>query len=91
MTMLDIRLATGLERREFAKFFGFPLYTLINWELGKCRCPEYVIRLTEHCIGTHLRFAYLRCENCMNKDCSNAFRHGFNIDCKERQVALIDV
>lgn len=40
-----LRDETGLNRREFAEEFGIPLRTVEDWEAGKRKMPEYLLRL----------------------------------------------
>ena len=40
-----IRAQTGLNRREFAVYFEIPLRTVEDWEAGKRKMPEYLLRL----------------------------------------------
>lgn len=40
-----IRKETGLNRKEFAEYFGIPLRTIEDWEAARRRPPEYVVRL----------------------------------------------
>lgn len=40
-----IRLAAGMRQGKFARYFGFPLRTLQNWEAGIRQPPDYLIEL----------------------------------------------
>ncbi|HUM85453.1 MAG TPA: helix-turn-helix transcriptional regulator [Lachnospiraceae bacterium] len=40
-----MRKKTGLNRKEFAKYFGIPYPTITDWELGHRHMPDYVLRL----------------------------------------------
>lgn len=40
-----IRSQTGMNKKEFAEYFGIPYRTLQDWELGNTQAPEYVLRL----------------------------------------------
>lgn len=40
-----IREKTGMNRREFAEYFGIPYRTVQDWEAGKRKMPEYLLRL----------------------------------------------
>lgn len=40
-----IREQTGMNRREFSEFFGIPYRTVQDWEAGKRKMPEYLLRL----------------------------------------------
>lgn len=39
------REQTGMNRREFAEFFGIPYRTVQDWERGIRNMPTYVLRL----------------------------------------------
>lgn len=43
-----IRAQTGLNRREFADYFEIPLRTVEDWEAGKRKMPEYLLRLISY-------------------------------------------
>lgn len=40
-----IREETGLNRKQFAEFLGIPLRTVEDWEGGKRKMPDYLMRL----------------------------------------------
>lgn len=40
-----IREKTGMNRREFSEYFGIPYRTVQDWEAGKRKMPEYLLRL----------------------------------------------
>lgn len=40
-----IRESTGMNRKEFAAYFGIPYPTITDWELGHRKMPDYVLRL----------------------------------------------
>ncbi|MBQ9607904.1 MAG: helix-turn-helix domain-containing protein [Lachnospiraceae bacterium] len=44
-TMKKLREEAGLNRREFSDYMGIPLRTLEEWEAGRRRMPNYVLRL----------------------------------------------
>lgn len=44
-SLLAIREETGMNRREFAEYFGIPYRTIQDWELGKRQMPDYLLRL----------------------------------------------
>ena len=44
-TMKRLREEAGLNRREFSDYMGIPLRTLEEWEAGRRRMPNYVLRL----------------------------------------------
>ncbi len=43
--LLELRKQTGMNRREFAEYFGIPYRTVQDWELGNRQMPEYLFRL----------------------------------------------
>lgn len=40
-----LRESTGMNRKEFCEYFQIPYMTETDWELGKRRVPEYLLRL----------------------------------------------
>ena len=44
-TLKTLREDTGMNRRQFAEYFGIPYRTIQDWELGNRRMPEYLLRL----------------------------------------------
>jgi len=40
-----IRNSTGMNRKEFAEYFGIPYPTITDWELGNRHMPDYLLRL----------------------------------------------
>ena len=43
--LCEARTQTGLNRREFADYFGIPYRTVQDWERGIRNMPTYVLRL----------------------------------------------
>lgn len=43
--LISLREETGMNRREFAEYFGIPYRTMQDWELGNRQMPEYLLRL----------------------------------------------
>lgn len=43
--LIELRISTGMNRREFADYFGIPYRTMQQWELGDRKMPEYLLRL----------------------------------------------
>jgi DNA-binding transcriptional regulator YiaG len=41
----QIRCEAGMNRTEFSSYIGIPLRTLEEWEAGRRKMPEYVLRL----------------------------------------------
>lgn len=50
--MKNIREKAGLNRREFSDYMGIPLRTLEEWEAGRRRMPDYVLRLLAYYVKT---------------------------------------
>lgn len=46
--LIELRKTTGLNRKQFAEYFGIPYRTVQDWELGKRQMPEYLLRLMEY-------------------------------------------
>ena len=41
----ELRIQTGLNRKEFSAYIGIPLRTIEDWEAGRRMPPEYIPRL----------------------------------------------
>jgi len=41
----ELRESTGMNRKEFCKYFQIPYRTVTEWELDNRHAPEYVLRL----------------------------------------------
>ena len=48
MSLRQLRERTGMNRRQFAEYFGVPYRTMQEWELGGRRVPDYLLRLMEY-------------------------------------------
>lgn len=48
LTFKELRQQSGMERTEFAEYFGIPYRTVQSWELGDRKCPEYLLKLMEY-------------------------------------------
>ncbi len=48
----ELRLSTGMNRREFCDYFDIPYRTVTEWERDNRHAPDYVIRLLEYYIRT---------------------------------------
>ena len=46
----ELRESTGMNRKEFCKYFQIPYRTVTEWELENLHAPEYVLRLLEYYI-----------------------------------------
>lgn len=49
--LVELRLRTGLNRKDFAIEYDIPYQTITDWELGHRRVPEYLLRLLEYKIN----------------------------------------
>lgn len=49
--LIELRESTGMNRREFAEYFGIPYRTMQDWELGNRKMPDYLLRLMAYKIG----------------------------------------
>lgn len=48
MTIKELRQQTGLSQSAFAKYFEIPLRTVQDWEQGKRKPPEYLVKLMQY-------------------------------------------
>ncbi len=49
MTRLkELRKIKGMNRREFSEYMGIPLRTMEEWEAGRRKMPDYVLRLISY-------------------------------------------
>jgi len=54
MTLKELRIASGMARKEFAEFFGINYRTVQKWELHDSgspegrKCPEYLQNLMQY-------------------------------------------
>ncbi|MDO5575048.1 MAG: transcriptional regulator [bacterium] len=46
--LTKVRNTTGMSRREFCEYFEIPYSTMTDWELGRRRVPQYLVRLMEY-------------------------------------------
>lgn len=46
----EIRASVGLNRREFSEYIGIPLRNLEEWEAGRRKMPEYLLRMLTYYI-----------------------------------------
>ena len=47
-TIKELRQQTGLSQNAFGEFmFGIPVRTIQDWESGRRKCPDYVLKLIE--------------------------------------------
>lgn len=43
-----VREHSGMNMTDFGKYFNIPFRTVQNWELGKRKCPDYLLELMEY-------------------------------------------
>lgn len=44
----ELRLEMNMNRTEFCEYFGIPYRTVQDWETGKRKLPDYVLRLMRY-------------------------------------------
>lgn len=44
----NLRDKMGMSRREFCDYYMIPYRTVVDWEAGKRKMPEYLFRLMEY-------------------------------------------
>ncbi len=44
----ELRKLAGMNRREFSDYMGIPLRTIEEWEAGRRKMPDYVLRLISY-------------------------------------------
>ena len=47
MTIKQLRATTGLSQAKFAKLLDIPTRTIEDWESGRHKPPDYVVKLIE--------------------------------------------
>lgn len=48
MTVKELRIACGMTQQAFADYFEIPKRTLEDWEAGRRKPPEYLVKLIEY-------------------------------------------
>lgn len=48
MTIKELRTACGMTQQAFADYFEIPKRTLEDWEAGRRKPPEYLVKLIEY-------------------------------------------
>ena len=43
--LIELRKQMGMKRTEFCEYFGIPYRTVEDWETGKRKMPDYLLRL----------------------------------------------
>ncbi len=55
MNIKEIREFTGLGPAQFAKKYEIPYRTIHDWETGKSKPPEYVLKLLERVVREDIK------------------------------------
>ena len=50
--MKEVRDILDVNRTEFSRYMGIPLRTLEEWEAGRRKMPDYVLRLIAYYVKT---------------------------------------
>ena len=50
--LCDLRRETGMTRKEFSEYMDIPLRNLEEWEAGRRKMPDYLLRLLAYYIRT---------------------------------------
>lgn len=53
--IIELRKATGMNRRQFCDFFDIPYRTMTEWERGNRTMPDYVLRLLTYYVRIHFQ------------------------------------
>lgn len=48
LTFKELRQASGMNQTQFSKYFEIPYRTIQDWEHGKRKCPEYLLKLMQY-------------------------------------------
>lgn len=48
----QLRENMGMNRKEFCEYFAIPYRTVVDWEYGRRKMPEYLLRLMEYKVNT---------------------------------------
>ena len=52
-----LRMEMNMNRKEFCAYFDIPYRTVVDWEAGKRKMPDYVFRLMKYkALAEHLVF-----------------------------------
>ena len=54
--LIRIREKLGLNRKEFSEYMGIPLRSLEEWEAGRRKMPNYLLRLISYYVGINKYF-----------------------------------
>ena len=48
MTFKELRERSGMNKKQFAEYFGIPYRTVQDWELENRKCNDYILDLLEY-------------------------------------------
>lgn len=48
MNFKELRQSSGMNAATFSKYFNIPYRTVMSWEHGERKCPEYLLQLMEY-------------------------------------------
>jgi DNA-binding XRE family transcriptional regulator len=48
MNFKEIREKSGMNQAQFGRYFEIPYRTIQDWEHGKRKCPEYLLKLMQY-------------------------------------------
>ena len=60
MTFKELRQISGMTQKEFGEYFEIPKRTIENWDEGKSKCPEYLLKLMEYKLTNEVSIAGYR-------------------------------
>ena len=43
-----MRVASGMSQNQFSEYLNIPVKTVQNWEINRCKCPDYLSALIEY-------------------------------------------
>ncbi len=72
-----LRMDMGMNRKEFCDYYGIPYRTVADWEAGKRKMPEYVLRLMEFRAET---------ERKKKKECGESIRRASILSKRDKEV-----
>lgn len=93
-SIYELRVKTGLNRKEFSKELGIPYMTLTDWELGKHEAPAYVYRLMQYYVLMQSREPInpFSSENeCHTWEKQKDYRNSFPVTCAHRTVPVNNI
>lgn len=83
--IINLRMETGLSRKDFAEVVGIPIRTIEDWEAGRRNPPEYVLRMLAYYVRGRLKK-----EKVIPKEKSEARNVIIITDIDGRKIVLIN-